>query len=89
MCSGHLSSLIGHGVAVEEIAHGFVEVALALACGSEESGALALGETEAERCCWERREGTLRSVEEDLKVCANQPERRVGRSVMRALELGE
>ena len=50
---------------------------------------LPLGETDAERCCWERRDGRLRSVEDELKVCANQPERRVGRSLMRAFEPGE
>ena len=50
---------------------------------------LPLGETEAERCCWERREGRLRSVEEELKVWANHPESRVGRSVMRVFDPGE
>ena len=50
---------------------------------------LPFGETDAERCCWERSEGRLRSVEELEKVCANHPDRRVGRSVNRELEPGE
>jgi hypothetical protein len=37
----------------------------------------------------ERREGKERSVEEEEKVCANQPERRVGMSFILAEELGE
>ena len=50
---------------------------------------LPFGDTEAERCCWERRVGRLRSVEEELKVWANHPESRVGRSVMRVFDPGE
>ena len=38
-----LRALIGSRVAVEEIAHGFVEMTLALPCGGDECGALALG----------------------------------------------
>ena len=38
-------------------------------------------------CCCESSEGRLvRSVEEEENVCANQPERRLGRSVRRVVE---
>lgn len=38
-----IRTLIGHRVAVEKIAHGFVEVSLAVPCGSYKCGTLALG----------------------------------------------
>jgi hypothetical protein len=38
------------------------------------------------RACWERIAGRVRSLEDVLKVWENQPERRVGRSVI--FELG-
>lgn len=50
---------------------------------------MPLGETEAARCCCERSDGRLRSVEELLKVWANHPDNRVGKSPMRELLPGE
>jgi hypothetical protein len=46
-----------------------------------------LGEDGREEC--ESREGRERSVVEVLNVWANQPDRRVGRSLMRVVEVEE
>lgn len=48
-------------------------------------GDAELAEAEA-MCCWESSCGSERSVEEELKVCENQPESLLGRSVSRVLD---
>ena len=50
--------------------------------------ALLLGD-DGERLAWDNMEGRERSVVDALKVCANQPDIRVGMSEKRWLELEE